>query len=180
MPEDTRTEEEVDRDLANLFQRPERDQWDCESILSTRTNHENHPAIIEVKKKKKPKRILLNKLGVPIGVLDGRTFKKHDLGVIKEGQEVDEQDENSDPEGQPEEKPDDIVRPEPGTNMGEKRPAKESKEDKKARKAQVKALRRANRVRKKKLKERFISVEKKAAKLEVTSVKAHCSALRIG
>merc|ERR1711964_175746 len=117
MPEDNRTPEEVARDLEEYTKKPEREQWDCESILSTRTNHENHPRVIEIKKKKKPKRILLNKLGVPIGVLSGRTIPKGDLGVIKEGQEVDEQEEGSEQEASPEEKPEEIVRPEPGTNM---------------------------------------------------------------
>jgi len=179
MPEDTRTSEEVARDLLEYFKKPERDQWDCESILSTRTNHENHPAIIEVKKKK-PKRIVLNKLGVPIGVLSGRTVEKHELGVIKEGREEDEEDDNSESEGPSEDKPDEVVRPEPGTNMGEKRPKKESKEEKRARKSQLKALRRANRQRKKMLKQRFTNIEKQVVKLDTSSAAAHCSALRIG
>jgi len=179
MPEDTRTSEEVAQDLLEYFKKPERDKWDCESILSTRTNHENHPAIIEVKKKKKPKRIVLNKLGVPIGVLSGRTVEKHELGVIKEGREGDEEEDDSESEGSSEDKPE-VVRPEPGTDMGIKRPKKESKEEKRARKSQLKALRRANRQRKKKLKQRFTNIKKKFVKLETTSAAAHCSALRIG
>jgi len=179
MPDDNRTPEEVDRDLKEYFKKPERDQWDCESILSTRTNHENHPAIIEVKKKKKPKRIILNKMGVPIGVLTGRTVEKNDLAVIKEGQEESEVEDDSEQEGSPEDKPVEVVRPEPGTNRGERRPKNESQEEKRVRKAQMKALRKANRIRKKLLKQRFMKVEKKAVKLETTSAAAHSSAFRM-
>merc|ERR1719203_1124951 len=45
---DSDDERRIDAEIAEQFAKPPAPKWDAESILSTRTNHENHPKELKV------------------------------------------------------------------------------------------------------------------------------------
>jgi len=122
--------------IDNMFAVAVKERWDCESIISTYSNLENHPAIIVEPKKLKSKKIikLHEKTGIPLGILPS----KKDIVTLKKEKSEKEEEEEEEP-----------------VNFGEARSKEETKLDKKARKAAVKALRKQNRQRKKQLKKVF-------------------------
>eukprot|EP01090_Pellita_catalonica_P009054 TRINITY_DN2011_c0_g1_i1.p1 TRINITY_DN2011_c0_g1~~TRINITY_DN2011_c0_g1_i1.p1 ORF type:complete len:256 (+),score=98.70 TRINITY_DN2011_c0_g1_i1:46-813(+) len=96
-------------------------EWDCESILSTYSNLENHPKILgeEESIKKKPKKIQLSsRSGIPLGVLPKKKEKKKEL-------------------------------PKKSRNLGAPRPKGEAAEMKRQRKRELKEQRRQRREEKK-------------------------------
>merc|ERR1711974_512408 len=96
---------------------PQREQWDCESILSTYSNLYNHPTLLDEPKKQIK---LSKKTGLPVDFV-GR--KECSDGSVSE-----------------EECSDGGVST-VSTNFGEARPRKETAEEKRERKAAVKAMR---------------------------------------
>ncbi|KAJ3558999.1 hypothetical protein NM688_g603 [Phlebia brevispora] len=121
----------------------DKDRWDCETILSTYSNLENHPRLIRARRTKPVAKIELDpKTGLPI--VDGQKISARHR-PIQPKQETDKEEE------QP-------------VRVTITRPKDEAKDDKKARKQAVKAERQARRVDKKANKERFSSEIKQQAK----------------
>jgi len=118
--EESDEEEDVDK-LLEGFEKKEKPDWDCESIISTYSNIYNHPKIID-----EPKVIKLDKSGIPMGVLkDKQTEKKRqeiELDMIEEGQPI---------------------------SLSNIRKKNETAEEKKARKQEVKLFRKERRAEKK-------------------------------
>lgn len=128
--------ESVHKEILAMKNPIERNKWDCESIVSTYSNLENHPAIIKAPRKNGAKKIQLSKkTGIPIGYFPTKETKEVTKEVIEEEEEGDEG--------------------ETANDLGAARPKEETKEEKKARKAAVKAARRDNRNRKKELKDTY-------------------------
>ncbi|OCH90064.1 Low temperature viability protein [Obba rivulosa] len=113
------------------------DRWDCDTILTTYSNLENHPRLIRARQERPVPKIRLDpKTGLPVVQVQqgaGRTAKQ------------DNSDESSDSESGDAQ----LAR------VTVTRPKNETKEDKKARKQAVKAERQARRVSKKAMKEQF-------------------------
>eukprot|EP00163_Fabomonas_tropica_P028031 TRINITY_DN559_c0_g1_i2.p1 TRINITY_DN559_c0_g1~~TRINITY_DN559_c0_g1_i2.p1 ORF type:complete len:488 (+),score=178.80 TRINITY_DN559_c0_g1_i2:618-2081(+) len=114
-------------------------QWDCESILSTYSNVDNHPTKIAAPQKNKTKRVTLNKRGLP------EEFEAERRAAAQGGVDgaPDDDDDSASFESQV------------PVNKGVARNKKEGKDEKKARKAAIKAERAAARERKKNLKKEF-------------------------
>jgi len=113
-----------------------RERWDCETVLSTYTNLENHPRMIRARDEKHIPKIKLDpRTGLP------STEPKKDTRAEEEESESEE----------------DEDRP---VRVTIARPRDESKEEKKARKQAVKQERQARRVDKKATREQF-STERK-------------------
>ena len=111
-------------EYVDLFERPvaKRETWDCQSVLSTYTNLENHPQTIADRGPRK--KIVINpKTGMPQLVEAPR--KQKPVEEINE-EDDDEEDEESDEDE------------EERANLGTRRSKAETKDDKKARKAAVK------------------------------------------
>jgi protein LTV1 len=124
----------IDADFAPVA----KEKWDCESIISTYSNTDNHPKLIPTVRLNKKKHIKISKkTGIPIGYFPTR---KPDT-IEEEADSGSECDEEED-EG-------------PAENLGEKRNKKETKAEKKARKAATKAARREKRAQKKELKQMY-------------------------
>jgi len=169
------------------------DRWDCETIVSTYSNTENRPAVLEdagdegwakADRRRKaraasaaagalrdraaaPKagqRIFLSKAGVPIGVLNGDKRKEGD---------TDEADGDSDGEAM---ESDDEDRP--GAPVGP-RPRGETAEEKRARKAAVKEHRALRRKEKKTNKKVFVAEETKMRQVAVASRVDNAQAIRL-
>ncbi|KAJ6541895.1 Low temperature viability protein-domain-containing protein [Mycena capillaripes] len=139
-------EEEDDGDILIPLDIDDRkDRWDCETILTTYTNLENHPRLIRArdtdasKKKLVPKIHLDPRTGLPSVVTDADT-KSKTKGRVSFASDSDS------------ESSDDDSRPRTETI---KRDRNESKEAKKARKAAVKEERQTRRADKKATKEIF-------------------------
>ncbi|KAF8665428.1 hypothetical protein AX16_000447 [Volvariella volvacea WC 439] len=124
-----------------------KERWDCETILSTYTNLENHPRIIRLRNSKKPiaKIHLDPKTSLPI--VEPRPIQKAEMV----------QNSKSDTESDTEE-----LATKHATIT---RPRDESKEAKKARKAALKAERQTRRANKKAMKEQFSSEYKAQTKI---------------
>lgn len=135
--------EEILIDGVSYYSQKHRNPWDCESILSTYSNLDNNPAVIENSRRKGKKKnrvvpqvpvpeepvkqiLLSKKTGLPLGVLSSRY-----------GGSADDFDTIA------------------SVNKGEKRSKEESIEDKKLRKAIVKQERHLGRIQKKMMKEAF-------------------------
>ncbi|KAF8910048.1 Low temperature viability protein-domain-containing protein [Gymnopilus junonius] len=119
-----------------------KDRWDCETILTTYTNLENHPRLIRARDSKPvPKIVLDRKTGLP-SVLKPSGNSDKGTNRVSFASTSEDTEESDDDEGR-----------ERGHTVT--RPRDESKEDKKARKAAVKAERQAKRAEKKTLKEQF-------------------------
>ncbi|KAF9055880.1 Low temperature viability protein-domain-containing protein [Panaeolus papilionaceus] len=130
--------EDNDDDLFPSSDDEKKDRWDCETILTTYTNVENHPRLIRARTAQPvPKIILDPKTGFP--VVNGVSTKPSKLKPTPtNGDDSDTSTENT------------QVRRETIT-----RPKNETKEEKKARKAAVKAERQERRSTKKSMKEQF-------------------------
>ncbi|KAI0715091.1 Low temperature viability protein-domain-containing protein [Earliella scabrosa] len=113
-----------------------KDRWDCETILTTYSNLENHPRLIRARNDKPVPKIRLDpKTGLP-SVIEGQPAKQLSLADSSATEDEDEGDD----------------RP---VRVTIARPKNESAEEKKARKQAVKAERQARRSDKKATKERF-------------------------
>ncbi|KAK5577430.1 hypothetical protein RB653_002371 [Dictyostelium firmibasis] len=106
----------------------EEDKWDCETILTTYTNLENHPKLLREEKKIK----LSRKTGMPVGVIPTKQ------------KDISDDDDDDDDDGDEDKK----------TNLGVSR-KNETKESKKLRKQQLKDDRKNKRELKKDLKVAF-------------------------
>ena len=119
----------------------EETKWDCESVLSLRSNIYNHPGTIADTSKKPPKTITLNKDGLPVGYMPTREFVPTKLGD------------------------EDLFGGR--TRSGTAPPVRkkdESAEEKKARKSAVKSAKREARANKKEMKVLFAKERTKASK----------------
>ncbi|KAH7930486.1 Low temperature viability protein [Leucogyrophana mollusca] len=117
-----------------------KDRWDCETILTTYSNLENHPRLIRARDSKPVPKIKLDpRTGLP--TVDGDVKGVKVSKARQTMQDLEEEDETEDGDAAP--------------RQTITRPRDESKEDKKARKQAVKAERQARRVDKKATKEQF-------------------------
>eukprot|EP01080_Neovahlkampfia_damariscottae_P008729 gene8729-677_t len=82
--EEEAREGEEEEDILEPYLREKEEQWDCESIISTYSNTENHPKLLfEEDDKKKIK--LSAKSGIPLNVLNSRPIiKKKKAPVVKD------------------------------------------------------------------------------------------------
>ncbi|KAG1850581.1 Low temperature viability protein-domain-containing protein [Suillus subalutaceus] len=129
-----------DRLFAQYHAAEKEDTWDCETVLTTYSNLENHPRVIRARASKPVPKITLDpKTGLP--TLNG----DHQAPESRKGrhglQSVAEDEEDS--------------REPSAAKQTISRPRDESKEDKKARKQAVKAQRQVRRVEKKATQEQF-------------------------
>ncbi|EJD52187.1 Low temperature viability protein [Auricularia subglabra TFB-10046 SS5] len=133
-------------DPAEIVEEDEKDRWDCETILSTYTNIENHPRLIRARAEKPVPKIKLDpKTGLPSVVEPVSKFAQKDGDA--------ESDSGSDS----------------GIDMRQTRetvtrPRDETPEEKKARKQAVKEERQARRVEKKATKVAFANESRKQVK----------------
>lgn len=135
------TEDETLIEIDRLTYRPERDKWDCQSIISTYSNTENHPRRISIKTNKK-KKINLSSQGIPLKPVAEEVHEGNDGVFIEYNEEGDSSEEDQ--------KAVDFV---PIIHM--KRNRDETKEEKKRRKQLVKQQRKLARKRKKEMKRAF-------------------------
>ncbi|RDB28777.1 Protein LTV1 [Hypsizygus marmoreus] len=121
-----------------------KDRWDCETILTTYSNLENHPRLIRARDPKPVPKITLDpKTGFPIVVDPSQKAKPY----VKSPRARAAQNEQKNDSGSDTDTPcrrETIIRP-----------RDEAKEEKKARKAAVKAERQTRRADKKAVKEQF-------------------------
>ncbi|TFL06151.1 Low temperature viability protein-domain-containing protein [Pterulicium gracile] len=141
--------EEDDSDIPMPYDIDEKkDRWDCETILTTYSNLENHPRLIRARDVNATPKIRLDRrTGLPTVAKEAAP-----LPHVAEG-ESDEEEEGQEHEGT-------IIRP-----------RDESKEDKKARKDAVKEEQRARRAEKKSTKEQFAAEYKRQKKAIVNKEK---------
>ncbi|ORX49091.1 Low temperature viability protein [Hesseltinella vesiculosa] len=119
--------------------------WDCQSIISTYSNLENHPQLI--KDNARQKKITIDpKTGMPVLVEKQRKQR------VEDDHDADRDDANEDLSSEGEEDPE---------NLGVKRSKLETKEEKKLRKQAVKDAKKNRRTEKKSTKEAFKSEENK-------------------
>ncbi|KAG2022789.1 cytoplasmic protein, variant 2 [Coprinopsis cinerea AmutBmut pab1-1] len=134
-----------DEDLF-IEEEDKKDRWDCETILTTYSNLENHPRLIRARDSKPvPKIVLDTKTGMPSVVAP--TLPKVKDQRVKETRKVTFSN-SEDTDGSDDE--DSAPR---GPAVG--RPRNESKEEKKARKAAAKAAKQSRRVEKKAMQVQF-------------------------
>ncbi|KAH9837296.1 Low temperature viability protein-domain-containing protein [Rhodofomes roseus] len=130
---------EADDILMPLDVDEKQERWDCETILTTYSNLENHPRLIKARQDKPVRKIRLDpKTGLPI--VDGK--QPHSRTTTDSASESESEDDSR-----------------PRVTIS--RPKNESKEDKQARKQAVKAERQQRRVDKKATKEQFSSEAKR-------------------
>lgn len=123
--------------------------WDCQTVLSTYSNLENHPQLISDRGPRK-KIVIDPKTGMPS--LVASEPKKSVRSKLQESVEEDQEEDESDEEEDDDEE-------EERANLGVARSKKESKEEKKARKAAVKEAKKNRRETKKSTKQAFKSEE---------------------
>jgi hypothetical protein len=132
----------------------EQKKWDCETILSTYSNLENHPKVISepitlkalMNRQKKKKQIELSrKSGIPLNILPKKDKRENEEESVEEKEEEGEEIEM------------DML-----TN---KRPKNETKEEKALRKKMIKKIKQEKRQQKKDLKRAFKTEEKEQAKI---------------
>ncbi|CCI46659.1 unnamed protein product [Albugo candida] len=166
-------EEDVDTILSNYInnnvyvQRPSREEWDCETIVSTYSNMDNHPTLLREEGKKnhrfKARNLtvpdnrstfsviqLSRKTGMPLGVLDA---SNRNCGSV-------------------------ASHPQRTKASAPRRTEKESLEEKKARKALVKQQQRERRKTKKEFRQEFSQEEQRQAVTEMKSGKCPISIFR--
>jgi hypothetical protein len=132
--------------IHSLYPSKPRSQWDAETILSTRTNTENHPKVIPEPGDNSGRRIRLDAFGLPKGYARGGGYAGDHEKARREAGFYDGSDDEEEEEEEEYES---------GPNLGVKRSKTETKEEKKARKEAVKAAAKAARERKKALKNMF-------------------------
>jgi len=166
--EEARPIEELEREIRAMTQPKKTEKWDCESILSTYSNHSNHPSLIK-EPKRRAKQIKLNKHGIAVEGLPERKHHDDHLEQVDEDQEGEgEGYEDDDEEGDYEPK-----------NLGERRPRKETKAERKARKAAAKELRRQARARKRGTKALFKTEKTIAARNKVNNQVANPAGMKL-
>jgi protein LTV1 len=152
---DARTAQQIENDNLKPNQNPdayvfekEEPEWDCETVVSTYSNLENHPKILD----DDLRRIRLSKKsGIALGVLPERQSKKA-LAALLEEEEDEEEDEED-------------YRP----NLGKKRSQKETPGEKKARKQAIKDEKRSRRGEKKGLRSEFHREETKQKNIKANN-----------
>lgn len=128
------SEDDDDDDVLMPLERDEKERWDCETILTTYSNLENHPRLIRVRQQRPVPKITIDpKTGLPIV-----KSKSHPDQSASSDDDDDDDEEADHPQ-----------------RVTITRPKNESKEDKKLRKQTVKAERQSRRVDKKAMKELF-------------------------
>lgn len=150
-----------DRAVEAEFARVPREQWDCESVLSLRSNLSNHPGQIrdEVRvcastRRGRGSRVQLSaKTGLPLGVAGITLASVREGGSESSSEFVEEE----------------------AVNLGAARAPTESLEDKRVRKAAVKEAKRGARQAKKELKGVYAQERTRAQKHGATSKAAHAS-----
>ncbi|KAG8960886.1 hypothetical protein FRC00_013895 [Tulasnella sp. 408] len=162
----------------------EKDRWDCETILSTYSNLENHPRIIRARDTRKVRKIRLDaKTGLPVVEEEGqdgstiiKTRKQPPTGSVPLDRTVlhgDFAGNKADDDGRlknPSTLSFMVLTPSadpPRPQVPLTRSRNESKEEKAARKAAVKADKQARRTEKKNLKETFASEKQAQIKAQV-------------
>ncbi|RIA99254.1 Low temperature viability protein [Glomus cerebriforme] len=132
-------------------EKDKRQAWDCQSILSTYSNLENHPTLI----RERSHRININrKTGLPIvesSIEDNKNDEDEEIEV-KENEKV---------------------------NLGAARSKIESKEEKKLRKQNIKAEKKNRRIEKKSLKQAFAKERTKQTKISQNISKNHVGAIHL-
>ncbi|CAB4403932.1 unnamed protein product [Rhizophagus irregularis] len=144
-------------------EKDEGQNWDCQSILSTYSNLENHPTLIREKSRKKSQKININqKTGLPIVKLstenktDEEEEEERDKGIEKQEKEENEK-----------------------VNFGKARSKNEPKEEKKLRKQNIKSERKKRRTEKKSLKQAFAKEHTKQNKISHNISKNHLDAIHL-
>ncbi|KAL1926005.1 hypothetical protein VTP01DRAFT_7098 [Rhizomucor pusillus] len=142
-------------DNVEIWERPVkyREAWDCQSVLSTYSNLENHPKLISDRGPKK-KILIDSKTGMPSLVQVDKKNRKPRQEELEKVQEEEEEEAGS---GEDEEEQQRI-------NTGIPRSKNETKEEKRARKAAVKEAKRNRREAKKNTKEAFKQEENRQRK----------------
>lgn len=135
--------EESDSSEYDFISVEEENPYDVESFVSTYTNTENHPRLID--NFSVTKRIQISSQGIPIGVLEHK--RKKDASLQKSLN-----------------KASDSLRPEKKINLGIYRPKNETPEERKLRKQIVKEEKKINRNNKKELKLAFKNEKSKQSK----------------
>ncbi|KAI8331525.1 Low temperature viability protein-domain-containing protein [Chlamydoabsidia padenii] len=138
----------------SLWARPEqrkRQTWDCQSVISTYSNLENHPQLISDRGPKK-KISIDPKTGMPILLENDCKSQKKKGSRYKKADQSDEEALDEDNE----EEDDDDYEP---VNLGERRIKGETKEQKKERKQAIKEAKKNRREEKKSTKAAFKSEE---------------------
>ncbi|KAH7107124.1 Low temperature viability protein [Auriculariales sp. MPI-PUGE-AT-0066] len=142
----------IKRDALQLHEEPEKDRWDCETILSTYSNLENHPRLIRARAEKPVPTIRLDpKTGLPTVLDKNTTHTKPPPPVDSDGTDSDEDEDDDRP-----------------IRETVKRARDETADAKKARKQGVKEERAARRLEKKATREAFASESRKRVKLVVS------------
>eukprot|EP00026_Physarum_polycephalum_P006666 Phypoly_transcript_06717.p1 GENE.Phypoly_transcript_06717~~Phypoly_transcript_06717.p1 ORF type:complete len:551 (+),score=146.95 Phypoly_transcript_06717:87-1739(+) len=144
VPEDE-DEDEGENPLEGLYPEKKQEKWDCDTIISTYSNLENHPKLI-VEPSNKIK--LSKKTGMPLGVLGTRGPQK---GTHQDDQDSEESQDDSSV----------------ASNTGKARSKDETPEQRKERKRLVKEEKKANREKKKLVKQAYKSEEIKQTNLMV-------------
>lgn len=144
------SDDEGEYEMLEVEDEEEQKRWDCETILTTYSNLENHPRLISesitlkgLAKKRKQQIQLSQKSGLPLNVIPTR-------------QKQEEQVEDSE---------DEYTDEEEDANEGRARPKKETKEEKALRKKLVKQIKQEKRTQKKAMKEAFKNEEREQTKV---------------
>lgn len=126
---------------SGYLKRREVSKWDAETVLSLRSNLDNHPGTLDAPRRGKIR--LSSKTGLPVGYV-GAEGRERKLEEVAEGEEEGEEEEER--------------------VMVEARKKGETKEERKARKQAVKEAQREARQRKKGLKTAFTEAKKEESK----------------
>lgn len=139
-------EEDWEHAVGKGYLRPTvRSKWDCETVLSLRSNLDNHPGTIDTGPRGKI--TLSAKTGLPVGFVGARP-----LAEVAEGSEGSGEEGSEGGSGGSE---GDVP-----VNAGQARPRGETAEERRERKREVKEARREARMRKKEVKQAFVGAEK--------------------
>ncbi|KAJ2552993.1 Protein ltv1, partial [Coemansia sp. RSA 1836] len=156
-----KTKKQDDEELAQYFKEKERTPWDCQTILTTYSTLDNHPATIY--EKRAPQIKVNRRTGFPM--------VQAPAGDNEQGKGANS-DEDVDMDGADDDDDDDDVTKE---NKGKPRPKDESKEEKRARKKQIQEDKRSRREVKKETREVFAEKKdrKKQSKLDRAQYVVH-------
>ncbi|KAG0172937.1 hypothetical protein DFQ28_008493 [Apophysomyces sp. BC1034] len=136
---------------AELWERPvqrQRQAWDCQSVISTYSNLENHPEMISDRGPKK-KITIDPKTGLPVLVEVERKQRRKDNDGQEDNESLEEEEEEEEEDEDEDERP----------NLGVARTKQENKDEKKARKQAVKEAKKNRREEKKSTKKAFKNEE---------------------
>ena len=137
--------DEDDEEIFAQFEKKPKNEWDCESVISTYSNIYNHPKLIQEeqnqKQKNKQKIEINTKTGLPVGIF----IEKKDKDLKSELENIDT------------------------INLNNIRNKNETAEEKKARKKEVKHIRKSRREEKKNNKLVFKNEYKKQEKMNMNT-----------